>query len=146
MSKIAIAGNMEAPECSSQFLQLQNVFENVGLSDSKTVYFYTKNKTYWESLSRYLEKLTWGDFTRYICGKAYHWEEERCFKISFLYIFDSNLLMAFPWSKKLTKQLRVCSPVLVQCFGPLFKIRDHLFILRLGEVYVCKSTLFVETK
>lgn len=37
---------------------------------------------------------------RYICGKAYHWEEERCFKISFLYIFDSNLLMAFLLKQK----------------------------------------------
>ena len=98
-----------------QLLQLENIFEHVGLSDSRTVYIYSlylegfssfikslrdiwKKKRLFENFQSYL-----GDFTRYICGKAYNWEEGSCFKTCFWYIFDSNALMALLLKRKADK-------------------------------------------
>ena len=45
---MAIAGNMEVPE------QLENIFELVGLSDSRTVYIYS---LYLEGFSSFIKSL-----------------------------------------------------------------------------------------
>ena len=71
---MADTGNIEAPESSSSTPATVRNFKNFGLSDSKLVHFYNKNKRYLEGFSRYLEIFWWysGDFLR-ISGKIFRW-------------------------------------------------------------------------
>lgn len=51
--------NIEAPESSSSTPATARNFKNFGLSDSKSVHIYDKNKRYLDGFSRHLEHFWW---------------------------------------------------------------------------------------